>query len=206
VKRKNLGRPIFRAILFSRLNRPAYGDRCHFPCAIKCRARVKIPPLVLFLLLADVCILISYVLAPSILASLSLSFPLTSHVAMADTADQRRGRGFPRGRGRGDRGGAPEGGERGFGRRGGRGRGRGDRDGGRGRGRSDKDEGGAWVPITKLGRLVKEGLIKRLEEIYLFSLPVKEYQIIDFFLEGKLKDEVSFCLFLLYYFLLLHSQ
>jgi len=46
------------------------------------------------------------------------------------------------------------------------------------------------VPITKLGRLVKEGLIKRLEEIYLFSLPVKEYQIIDFFLEGKLKDEV----------------
>jgi len=46
------------------------------------------------------------------------------------------------------------------------------------------------VPVTKLGRLVKEGLIKRLEEIYLFSLPVKEYQIIDFFLEGKLKDEV----------------
>jgi len=47
------------------------------------------------------------------------------------------------------------------------------------------------VPITKLGRLVKDGLIKRLEEIYLFSLPVKEYQIIDFFLgEGKLKDEV----------------
>jgi len=37
---------------------------------------------------------------------------------------------------------------------------------------------------------VKDGLIKKLEEIYLFSLPVKEYQIIDFFLEGKLKDEV----------------
>jgi len=46
------------------------------------------------------------------------------------------------------------------------------------------------VPITKLGRLVKEGHIKKIEEIYLFSLPVKEYQIIDFFLEGKLKDEV----------------
>jgi len=47
------------------------------------------------------------------------------------------------------------------------------------------------VPITKLGRLVKEGFIKRLEEVYLFSLPIKEYQIIDFFLgEGKLKDEV----------------
>jgi len=43
--------------------------------------------------------------------------------------------------------------------------------------------------VTKLGRLVKEGLIKRLEEVYLFSLPVKEYQIIDFFLP-QLKDEV----------------
>ena len=28
-----------------------------------------------------------------------------------------------------------------------------------------------------------------MEEIYLFSLPVKEYQIVDFFLP-KLKDEV----------------
>jgi small subunit ribosomal protein S2e len=34
-------------------------------------------------------------------------------------------------------------------------------------------------------------LIKRLEDIYLFSLPVKEYQIIDYFLPApKLKDEV----------------
>jgi small subunit ribosomal protein S2e len=102
---------------------------------------------------------------------------------MADSADQRRGRGFPRGRGRGDRGD----GDRGFGRRGGRGRG----DRGRGRG-GDKEEE-AWIPVTKLGRLVKSGLIKRLEEIYLFSLPVKEYQIIDFFYppkDGKLKDEV----------------
>jgi small subunit ribosomal protein S2e len=33
-------------------------------------------------------------------------------------------------------------------------------------------------------------LIKRLEEIYLFSLPIKEFQIIDYFLGGKLKDEV----------------
>jgi len=40
-----------------------------------------------------------------------------------------------------------------------------------------------------LGRLVKAGLIKQLEEIYLFSLPVKEYQIIDAFLPN-LKDEV----------------
>lgn len=35
------------------------------------------------------------------------------------------------------------------------------------------------VPVTKLGRLVKDGKIKSIEEIYLFSLPVKEYQIID---------------------------
>jgi len=45
------------------------------------------------------------------------------------------------------------------------------------------------VPVTKLGRLVKDGKIKSMEEIYLFSLPVKEFQIIDFFLP-KLKDEV----------------
>ena len=38
------------------------------------------------------------------------------------------------------------------------------------------------VPVTKLGRLVKDGKIKSMEEIYLFSLPVKEYQIVDFFL------------------------
>jgi small subunit ribosomal protein S2e len=44
--------------------------------------------------------------------------------------------------------------------------------------------------VTKLGRLVKEKLIKKLEEIYLFSLPIKEYQIIDWFLGTKLKDEV----------------
>jgi small subunit ribosomal protein S2e len=101
-------------------------------------------------------------------------------------ADTGRGRGgFGRGRG-GDRG------------RGGR---RGPRRGGR------KDDEKEWcvtplcclscphlpymcrVPVTKLGRLVKDGKIKSMEEIYLFSLPVKEYQIVDFFLP-KLKDEV----------------
>jgi len=91
---------------------------------------------------------------------------------------------------------APEGeqGTRGFGR-GERGRGRGGRgDRGRGRGgrprRRDDGEKGDWVPVTKLGRLVKQNLIKKLEEVYLFSLPIKEYQIIDFFLGTKLKDEV----------------
>lgn len=40
------------------------------------------------------------------------------------------------------------------------------------------------------GRLVKDGKIKSLEEIYLFSIPIKEYQIIDHFLGENLKDEV----------------
>jgi len=102
---------------------------------------------------------------------------------MADTAapeqtsaDQPR-RGFGRGRG----------GDRGRGDRGRGDRGRGGRGGGR---RPPKDEGSAWVPVTKLGRLVSEKLIKRLEEIYLYSLPIKEFQIIDWFLGSKLKDEV----------------
>ena len=45
--------------------------------------------------------------------------------------------------------------------------------------------------MTKLGRLVKDGKIKRLEDIYLFSIPIKEAEIIDHFLGGGvLKDEV----------------
>lgn len=88
-----------------------------------------------------------------------------------------------------DRGGA--GGERGrggFASRGDRGRGgRGGRRGGRRPG--GKSEEKEWQPVTKLGRLVKAGKIKSMEEIYLHSLPVKEYQIVDFFLP-KLKDEV----------------
>lgn len=130
---------------------------------------------------------------------------------MADTqaAPQGEGRreggfgGRGRGRGRGGRGGrggtifstnvhinlGREGesdGERGRGR-GGRGRGRGGRDGGRG---GNSDDAKDWVPVTKLGRLVKEGKIKTLEEIYLHSIPIKEFQIVDHFLKDKLKDEV----------------
>jgi len=96
---------------------------------------------------------------------------------MADSETQSRRGGFG-GRGRG--------GDRGRGRGGDRGRGRGGRPGGKGK------EEAAWVPVTKLGRLVRDGKIKSLEEIFLFSLPVKEYQVIDFFLPPvqKLKDEV----------------
>lgn len=72
--------------------------------------------------------------------------------------------------------------------RGGRGGARGGRGGARG-GRGGKDESKEWVPVTKLGRLVKDGKIKSIEEIYRFSMPVKEYQIIDYFLP-KLHDEV----------------
>lgn len=46
-----------------------------------------------------------------------------------------------------------------------------------------------WVPCTKLGRLVKSNQIKSLEEIYIHSLPIKEYQIIDHFIK-ELSDEV----------------
>jgi len=31
-----------------------------------------------------------------------------------------------------------------------------------------------WVPVTKLGRLVNQGVIKTIEEIYTFSIPIKE--------------------------------
>jgi len=44
--------------------------------------------------------------------------------------------------------------------------------------------------VTKLGRLVKEGKITSIEDIFLFSLPVKEAEIIDYFLKDKLQDEV----------------
>jgi len=86
-----------------------------------------------------------------------------------------------------DRGTGARGG--GFASRGGadRGRGRGGpRRGRRGGGKGDEKE---WQPVTKLGRLVKAGKIKSMEEIYLHSLPIKEYQIVDYFLP-KLKDEV----------------
>merc|ERR1712137_124327 len=48
-----------------------------------------------------------------------------------------------------------------------------------------------WMPVTKLGRLVKDRKIESIEDIYLSSLPIKEFQIIDhFFTPGDLKDEV----------------
>jgi len=46
------------------------------------------------------------------------------------------------------------------------------------------------MPVTKLGRLVKDGKIRSVEEIFLFSIPIKEYQIVDKLLGPALKDEV----------------
>lgn len=69
---------------------------------------------------------------------------------------------------RGGREGGRGGGDRGRG-----GRGRGGRGRGRGAGRGGRDGENVWVPVTKLGRLVKEGKISTVEEIYLHSLPIK---------------------------------
>lgn len=89
-----------------------------------------------------------------------------------------------------------EGGERGGfrGRDGGRGGdrrgfgfGRGGR-GGRGGGGSrfgDRKGGDNWKPLTKLGRLVKFGHIKFIEEIYTHSIPIKEAEITDKLLNHK---------------------
>jgi small subunit ribosomal protein S2e len=88
-------------------------------------------------------------------------------------------------------GGEGEGAERrgrgGFGRRGGRGRGG---RGGRAGGKRDEEE---WKPLTNLGRLVFNGIITRLEEIYYHSIPIKEYQIIENLLKinkKELKEDV----------------
>nr|XP_037859597.1 40S ribosomal protein S2-like [Chlorocebus sabaeus] len=102
---------------------------------------------------------------------------------MVDDAGAAGGPGGPGGPGMGNRGGFRGGFRSGIRRRGlGRGRGR-----GACRGKAEDKE---WMPITKLGHLVKDMKIKSLREIYLFSLPIKESEIIDFFLGASLKDEV----------------
>jgi small subunit ribosomal protein S2e len=47
-----------------------------------------------------------------------------------------------------------------------------------------------WIPVTKLGRLVKTNKISSIEQIFYFSLPIKEKGIVEFFLADKMKDEV----------------
>jgi len=70
--------------------------------------------------------------------------------------------------------------------------GKGGKDGKKGKkGKKGKREEKEWVPCTKLGRLVKEGRIQTIEDIYLHSLPIKEFQIVDaLFPNAVLKDDV----------------
>ena len=49
----------------------------------------------------------------------------------------------------------------------GKGKGKGKKGKGKGKGRDEKE----WVPCTKLGRLVKEGRIASVEDIYLHARP-----------------------------------
>merc|ERR1712166_1052439 len=95
-------------------------------------------------------------------------------VKMADSAPGGFGGGFGdnKGKGKGD----------------GKGKGKGKGNGkGKGKGKGgDKEE---WVPCTKLGRLVKEGKIAKIDDIYFYSMAIKECGIVDFFLP-TLKDEV----------------
>ncbi|KAL6121282.1 hypothetical protein NUSPORA_01820 [Nucleospora cyclopteri] len=48
-----------------------------------------------------------------------------------------------------------------------------------------------WIPKTKLGRLVKNGSIKSIEEIFQNSLRIQEPEIVDFLLgKNNLKEEM----------------
>jgi len=65
--------------------------------------------------------------------------------------------------------------QRGFGRN------AGGRGGGRGQRRPRQEDKVTWVPVTKLGRLVKDNKITSLDDIFHHSLKIREYQIIDHF-------------------------
>lgn len=73
-------------------------------------------------------------------------------------------------------------GARGFGR--GQKKGRGDKKAPRDR----KKEEVVWNPVTKLGRLVKSNKITDINDIFRFSIPIKESEIVDKFLSGTLKE------------------
>ncbi len=85
-------------------------------------------------------------------------------------APKKETRGFGRGRGRGTRGRGGK--KRGFGQK-------------KGRFNTAK-----WIPVTKLGRLVNTGRITTLEEIFKFSLPIKEVEIVDKLIGEDYMEEV----------------
>jgi len=77
-------------------------------------------------------------------------------------------------------------GKGGFGKKG---KGKKGKDGKKGGKKGDSDK---WTPMTKLGRLVLEQKIQKIEDIYLHGLAIREYQIVDYFFPpGSLKDEVT---------------
>ena len=47
-----------------------------------------------------------------------------------------------------------------------------------------------WKPVTKLGRLVKSKKIENIVDIFRFSIPIKEQEIVDAFLGDHIKEEV----------------
>lgn len=77
----------------------------------------------------------------------------------------------------------PRGGDRGFGRDR---KPRGDKKDRKG-GDRKKDEP-QWNPVTKLGRLVKAGKVDSIIDIFRYSIPIKESEIVDKFLTDKLKE------------------
>lgn len=48
----------------------------------------------------------------------------------------------------------------------------------------------AWIPKTKIGKMVYEGEIKDIMEILLLGVPIKEPEIVDFLLGDSIKAEV----------------
>ena len=81
------------------------------------------------------------------------------------------------------KGGFGEGGKKGKGKKGGK-------KGEKGKGKKGSGEE-AWTPMTKLGRLVADSKIAKIEDIFLHGLAIREYQIVDYFFPtGSLKDEV----------------
>lgn len=53
-----------------------------------------------------------------------------------------------------------------------------------------KKEEVEWKPVTKLGRLVKAKLIENIVDIFRYSIPIKEQEIVDAFLGSNIKEEV----------------
>ena len=53
------------------------------------------------------------------------------------------------------------------------------------------DEIDEWVPYTNLGRLTKLGYIRNIDQIFYHSIPIKEYQIVDFFLNNKNNQKLN---------------